>query len=133
MVTIKRKISLDNVKVDEQLTADEGFVNCAPRWIVTEDIGAKYGTFGYVEFPPGATHELHTHPNADEIFFVLSGHGIARSRDEIFEIGAKDTVFVPRGDVHYFRNTDEKEPLIAVFAYLGAPNLEKAGYELEKP
>jgi len=81
-----------------------------PCWIVTEDIGAKYGTFGYVEFPPAAaTHELHRYPNADEVFFVLSGHGLVRSGDEMFEIKVGDTVFVPAGDIHYFRNTDEKE------------------------
>ena len=132
MKTIRRKLSLSEVKPDKQLTAEEGFVDCAPWWIVTEEIGAKYGTFGYVEFTPAATHELHTHPNADEVFFVLSGRGLVRSGDEMFEIEPGDTVFVPAGDVHYFRNTDEKENLVAVFAYLGAPSLEKAGYELKE-
>jgi mannose-6-phosphate isomerase-like protein (cupin superfamily) len=130
MVTIKRKISLNDVKVDEQLTEDEGWVNLRLRWIVTEDIGAKYGTFGYVEFPANSSHELHKHPNADEIFYVLSGRGIVRSGEEMFEVGPGDTVFVPQGDTHYFRNIDKKEPLIALFAYLGAPSLQKAGYEL---
>ena len=130
MVTIKRKISLKDVKVEETLTEDEGFVNCPPKWIVGEREGASYGLFGWVEFPPGATHELHRHPKADEIFFVLSGHGIARSGDETFEIGAGDTVFVPYGDAHYFNNDDENQPLTAVWAYMGAPSLEKAGYEL---
>ncbi|MBA7613906.1 hypothetical protein ES703_21164 [subsurface metagenome] len=49
----------------------------------------------------------------------------------MFEIKADDTVFVPSGDIHYFRNTDEKERLAAVFAYLGASSLDKAGYELK--
>jgi len=133
MAKIKRKISLDDVPVDEQLTADEGWVNLRMRWIVTEDVGAKLGTFGYVEFLSGSKHEYHTHPNADEVFFVLSGHGEARSGDETFEIKAGDTVFVPIGDVHYFRNTDEKEPLKALFIYLGKPSLEKAGYKLVEP
>lgn len=132
MATIKRKISLNDVKVDEQLTPDKGWVNLRLRWIVTEDIGAKHGTFGYVEFLAGSSHELHKHPNADEIFYVLSGHGMVRSGDEMFEVSAGDTVFVPQGDTHYFKNIDEKEPLVALFAYLGAPSLEKAGYELEE-
>jgi mannose-6-phosphate isomerase-like protein (cupin superfamily) len=133
MAIVKRKISLNDVKPDEKLTADDGFVNCAPRWIVTEETGASYGVFGWVKYLAGATHELHRHPNADEVFFVLSGHGVARSGEETFEIGAGDTVFVPHGDAHYFNNIDEKEPLIAIFAYFGAPSLEKAGHELAKP
>ena len=132
MATVKRKISLNDVKVDEQLSPDEGWVNLRLKWIVTEDTGAKYGTFGYVEFLTGSSHELHKHPNADEVFYVLSGHGEARSGDEIFEISAGDTVFVPLGEPHYFRNLNEKESLAAVFAYLGAPSLREAGYEVEK-
>jgi len=129
MVTVKRKISLKDVKIDEQLTEEGGWVNLRLRWIVTEDIGAKYGTFGYVEFLAGSSHELHRHPNADEVFYVLSGHGMVRSGDEMFEVSAGDTVFVPQGDPHYFKNIGEKGPLVALFAYLGAPSLQKAGYE----
>lgn len=131
---IRRKISLNEVPVDEELTADQGWVNLRMRWIVTEKTGAKYGTFGYVEFPAGSSHEYHRHPNADEVFYVLSGHGIVKSGNETFEVKSGDTVFVPAGDVHYFNNTDKKEPLIALFVYLGQPSLDKAGYVLvEKP
>ena len=133
MAVLRRKISLDEVPIDEQLTEDDGWVNLRMRWIVNEDAGTKLGTFGYVEFLSGSKHEYHTHPNADEIFFVLSGRGEARSGDETFDVKAGDTVFVPMGDVHYFRNTDEKESLKALFIYLGQPSLAKAGYELVKP
>ena len=130
MANVKRKISLSDVKFDEQLNPDEGWVNLRLKWIVNEEAGATLGTFGYVEFLTGSSHELHKHPNADEVFYVLSGHGEAQSGDEIFEIIAGDTVFVPAGEPHYFRNLNGKEPLVAVFAYLGQPSLQKAGYEI---
>lgn len=129
MATVKRKISLKDVKVDEQATADQGFINLKLQWIVTDEVGAKLGCFGYVEFMTQSSHELHTHPNAEEIFYVLSGHGLARSGDETFEINTEDTVFVPKGEAHSFKNLDEKEPLKAVYAYFGAPSIQKAGHE----
>jgi quercetin dioxygenase-like cupin family protein len=129
MAVIKRKISLKEGKVDKSLSPEEGWVKTIPVWLVTEEVGAKYGTFGYAELPSGSIHELHTHPNADEVFYVISGHGIAKSGDEEFEISAGDTVFVPCGEPHYFKNTNENISLIAVFAYMGAPSLEKAGYK----
>ena len=129
MTNVKRKITLREGKVDKTLTAEEGWVKTKPIWLVTEEVGAKYGTFGYAELPCGSIHELHTHPNADEIFYVISGHGVARSGDEVFEINPGDTVFVPYGEPHYFKNDDENISLIAVFAYFGAPSLKKAGYE----
>jgi quercetin dioxygenase-like cupin family protein len=132
MAVVKRKISLNDVKFDEQLSPDAGWVNLRLKWIVNEEVGATLGTFGYVEFLSGSSHELHRHPNADEVFYVLSGRGIVRSGDEVFEIAEGDTVFVPRGDPHSFQNSDESKPLVALFAYLGKPSLQKAGYEVEK-
>lgn len=128
MAKIKRKISLKDVPVDVEHTEDQGFVNLKIQWIVTDEVGAKDGCLNHVEFLSSSSHEFHTHPNVEEIFFVLSGHGLAVSGDETFEIDPGDTVFVPKGEKHYFRNLLEKEPLVALSAYFGAPNIDKAGY-----
>ena len=125
---VKRKIRLKEGKVDKSLKDEDGWVKTVPVWLVTEEIGAKYGTFGYAELPPGSIHELHTHPNADEVFYVISGHGMAQCGDQEFEINAGDTVFTPAGEPHITKNTDENISLIGIFAYMGQPSLEKAGY-----
>ena len=128
MSKVKRKISLKDVSFDEETVAGEGFRNLTLQWIVDDKVGAKMGCFGYTEFLTDAEHGLHTHPNSEEIYHVISGHGIATSGDETFEIHPGDTVFVPKGEPHRFRNTSKTEPLKAFYAYFGAPNIKEAGH-----
>lgn len=128
---IKRKVSLNDFEGDKNLKSDEGWVRMDVRWMCTEDsVGAQFATFGRTLFGPGGgAHELHTHPNAEEILYVIRGEGIAISGDEEFKIGPGDLVFVPKGDLHFFKNTHATDDLEVVFVYGGAPTLEKAGYE----
>lgn len=126
---IKRKISWEEVKPDASLKEKDGWVNMILRWIVTKDTGSKHVTFGSTIFPPGASHELHTHPNAEEVLYVLEGKGIAISGKEKFEINPGDTVFIPTGDPHNLKNPSNNKPLTIIFVYAGAPSLSDAGYK----
>lgn len=128
MAEVKRKISLKDVPVDEIHGADQGFVNLRLQWIVTDKVGAKQGCLGYVEFLTDSSHELHTHPNTEEAFYIIDGHGLAQCGDEVFEINTGDTVFVPKGEKHYFRNLDKTKPMKAIWLYFSATNLENAGH-----
>ncbi|WP_052343572.1 cupin domain-containing protein [Bacillus massiliigorillae] len=104
------------------------------KWACSDKTGSEHKVFGHTIFGPGGgAHELHVHPNAEEILYVIKGQGIAISGDEEFEIGPGDLIFVPKGDRHFFKNTHPIEDLETVWIYGGAPSLEKAGYiTLEK-
>ena len=64
------------------------------------------GQFSVAEVlcPPGTSVMNHVHVAADELFYVLSGTAEFTFADHVEFIEAGGTVFVPRGQVHGFRN-----------------------------
>lgn len=102
------------------------------RILVDKDIGnAESVTFGWCVFEPKTSfHKKHIHPNAEEVFYVLRGRGIGGVGEgtEETEIVAGDTVWAPKGTVHWLYNPFEA-PCEIVFLYT-APSLEAAGYEI---
>jgi mannose-6-phosphate isomerase-like protein (cupin superfamily) len=53
----------------------------------------------------GATHE------ADEIYYILSGHGCIRLGDEVRDVNPDQVVFIPAGSFHALDNRKGKEDL----------------------
>ena len=87
--------------------------------------------FGITIFPPGAKHDIHRHPNAEETEYIVEGHGIARVGEDDVEMGPGDIVFVKADDYHGFYNTSETERAVMIWCYGGAASLEQAGYVRE--
>jgi quercetin dioxygenase-like cupin family protein len=107
---------------------ERGWFNMDVRWLVTKDtVGASKTVFGVTFFPPGARHELHRHPNAEEVEYLVSGSGIAYVDDDAIELGPGEAVFVPENAYHGFENTSEGEVVMAWY-YAGAASLEDAGF-----
>jgi len=77
------RIATREVDVDDSLAADDGWHDLAVRWLITGDsVGSRSTVVGLSVFPPGAKHDLHRHPNAEEWEFVLRGKGIKRIEGE---------------------------------------------------
>lgn len=96
-----------------------------------ENGGAQELTFGFARFEPKTSyHKKHIHPHAEEVFYVLSGKGIGGvgENTEEVEIVAGDTVWAPKGAVHWLYNPFE-EPCEILFVYT-CPSLSAAGYEI---
>jgi mannose-6-phosphate isomerase-like protein (cupin superfamily) len=109
----KKEFALRRVLVDEQMG------------------GAEHLTFGYARFEVKTSyHKKHIHPHAEEVFYILSGKGIGGVGEgtEEIEIVAGDTVWVPKGAVHWLYNPFE-EPCEILFIY-AASSLASAGYEI---
>ena len=79
--------------------------------------------------PPGARHERHRHPNADEFFVVLTGAGRVYTDDGLQPAAEGDVIFTERGHWHGFDNTGD-EDVTLVWGWSGAGSLEDAGYEV---
>ena len=121
------KVSLADTAADPGIP-ERGWVNMDVRWLVTaESVGAKQGVFGVTIFAPGARHELHRHPNAEEVEYLISGQGVAYVDDDAIELGQGEAVFVPRNAYHGFANTSSAEVVMA-WLYAGAASLEAAGF-----
>jgi uncharacterized cupin superfamily protein len=68
--------------------------------VLTPWMEAKGGRLGVNQsrLPPGrATCPFHYHQREDEVFFVLSGRGVLRYGDDVFELRPGDCVSCPAG------------------------------------
>ena len=113
--------------IEEMIKDLEG----ASRTILIDDktVGAKDITFGHSKFEPHTSvHKKHSHQHAEEIMYMLKGRGISGVNDKETEIAAGDTVWVPRGAVHWFYNPFD-EPCEFIFIYT-RKSLKDAGYEM---
>jgi mannose-6-phosphate isomerase-like protein (cupin superfamily) len=97
-----------------------------------ERAGAEDITFGFSRYEPKTSiHKKHCHTHAEEIMYILAGRGMGGVNDEEYELEKGDTLWVPRGAVHWFYNPYE-EPCDFVFIYT-RPTLKRAGYEVANP
>ncbi|WP_135821582.1 cupin domain-containing protein [Halostella litorea] len=87
------------------------------KWLSTPEVtGGERFSAGVVRLEPGKGHERHTHPDSDEILYVISGTGEQELGDERREITAGELVFVPEGVEHGTENTGW-EPLVLLAVY----------------
>ncbi|MFE7569403.1 cupin domain-containing protein [Streptomyces sp. NPDC057539] len=79
-------------------------------------------TAGEVIINPAKGHDLHTHPNSDEVLYVVDGEGVQTVGDSgEFPVKTGDFVFVPRGTVHSTFNTGWRQlRVIAIYTPGGA-------------
>lgn len=66
-----------------------------------ENIAAIYDT----SLEPGESIQPHSHPDFEEIYYVLSGYGIITIGDEREEISRGDVVYIPPPSPHMLLNT----------------------------
>jgi len=94
-----------------------------------DTVGAEDITFAYCRFEAKtSTHKRHVHADAEEVIHILSGKGISGLDETEVEMVKGDTMFVPRGAVHWFYNPFD-EPVEMVFVYT-RPSLKSAGYRI---
>ena len=94
-----------------------------------DTVGAEDITFAFCRFEAmTSSHKKHVHKNAEEVIYILSGRGISGVGDTEVEMKQGDTMFVPRGAVHWFYNPF-LEPVEMLFAYT-RPSLQSAGYRI---
>ncbi|MEF8824870.1 MAG: cupin domain-containing protein [Halapricum sp.] len=87
------------------------------KWMSTPDVtGGERFSAGVVKLEPGKGHERHTHPDSDEILYVVRGEGEQEVAEETREITAGDMVYVPEGVEHGTVNTGW-EPLVLLAVY----------------
>ncbi|MGX8702268.1 cupin domain-containing protein [Caproiciproducens sp.] len=121
------------------LTLEENGVNYpipdledASRLILVDKdtVGSREVSFGYSKFAGKTSlHKKHAHNDCEEIMYIVSGKGIGGVGDYETVQKAGDTIFVPRGTVHWFYNPYD-EPLEMMWLYT-KPSLKEAGYSLE--
>lgn len=124
-----RKIRVSEVRPDPTLEATAGWVDMAVQWIVTRhSVGSERTVFGITTMPPGGRHEIHRHPHAEEVEYLVQGEALARVDDVDVRMRPGDVIFVKANEMHGLWNTSKTEPAVVVWCYGGAASLEEAGY-----
>lgn len=124
------RISRHDVPIEGGLRSDEGWVDMRVQFLIDQAKAASDEfLLGWTVLPPGARHDRHRHPHADEFFVVLSGHGLIYTDDTDETAREGDVIFTRRGNWHGFNNTGD-EDVNLLWGWSGAGSLQAAGYEL---
>jgi quercetin dioxygenase-like cupin family protein len=125
------KVVVEEVPSDRSLRPQDGWIDMDVKWLLTrESVGATETVVGRTVLPPGASHALHRHPNAEEWEYVLAGEGVKKIGDSEIAIAPGEIVFAPKNAPHALANTSSTEPLVTLWGYCGAGSLAEAGYIL---
>lgn len=93
------------------------FWYCRPDLVPGSDV-----LFVRVKIPPGEGHKFHTHPQMEEILYVLAGSAEQWVEREKRVLRAGDALWLPRGLVHATYNaSDEELDFLAVLSPARSP------------
>jgi quercetin dioxygenase-like cupin family protein len=127
------RTTIDEVPFARELREDEGWIDMRVQFLIdARTAGAEDLVVGRTLLPPGARHERHLHPNADEFLVVLSGRGEIYTNTSREPSNAGDVIYTPRGNWHGFDNTSDEDVLL-LWGWSGAGSLAAAGYALPGP
>ncbi|MGI4758403.1 MAG: cupin domain-containing protein [Janthinobacterium lividum] len=87
------------------------------RWVVTgETTGAKQCSMAVIEVQPGQkVRPAHSHPNGEEVIYLLSGEGRVWIDGEVGAVKAGTAVLFPQGKPHMLQNTSDELMKVACF------------------
>lgn len=94
------------------------------HWFSRQDVtGSKDLIVVQVDVESGGGHPFHTHPDMDEVIYILSGEAEQWIKKEKKILRAGESVFIPKKMVHATFNTGDDE--LSFLAILGpAADLE---------
>lgn len=84
-------------------------------WVAASELTATPGlTLGRVSLKPGAGNPRHSHPNCDEVLYVLRGRLRHETNGRIDILEAGDTLAIPSGVPHQAVNIGDEESDVIV-------------------
>jgi len=119
-------VHVDDV-APEKMDAKDGWSITDFRLPISKKNGSTTTVFR-AKFMPGAVHKKHRHDNCEEIYYVISGEGIAGAGGEVDRVRAGHFHFIPKGVEHWLVNASKTEPLEVAGLYIGAGDVAETGY-----
>ncbi|MEW6303458.1 MAG: cupin domain-containing protein [Verrucomicrobiota bacterium] len=103
----------------------------ALKWVANRELGGLAGlTLGRVTLNPGHSNPRHSHPNCDEVLYVLRGRLEHSLGDDVVVLNAGDTLVIPAGVPHQARNPghDAADTIVAYSSGEREFRLEPGGW-----
>ena len=119
-------VNIEDVK-PSQMNAQDGWSITDFRVPIGRHNGSSTALF-WAKFNPGAVHKKHRHENCEELYYVISGHGLAGAGPDRAEVRGGHVHYVPKGVEHFMYNLSKTEPLEVIGIYVGAGSVEETGY-----
>lgn len=124
-MTKPAKIKKDSIPVIKS-RGGEIQILISPKTTATKQMILGFSVLGLNE-----AVKPHVHDYSDECFFVIKGQGaIYFSEHESINFSSGDCVFVPRGTIHWIKNTGLEEMQVVFAASPLAPNPELGHREI---
>jgi len=103
--------------VDEKTVEELDLPGRKLRWVVTkENTGAQFCTMAVIRVAPGQrVRPAHSHPQGEEVIYILSGHGRVLVDGEVEPVHTGCAVLFPKGKVHMLHNLSDVEMKVACF------------------
>jgi quercetin dioxygenase-like cupin family protein len=103
--------------VDENSIEALGLPGRHLRWVITkENAGARLCSMCVIEVQPGETvRPAHSHPNGEEIIYLLSGSGRVFIEGVVEPVKAGCAVLFPQGHIHMLQNSGSEVMKVACF------------------
>lgn len=111
-----KKSSEMNTEIREKMRGGDGEVRIQ-NIFNPEELKGKSRMFSKVTLNPGCSIGSHAHDNEEEIYYILSGTGIADDNGQLINISAGDAIKTGGGESHSITNNGS-EPLVFIAAIL---------------
>ena len=124
------KRSVSTTTEDPTIPARPGWEGLRVWWLVSRlETGSDRVLVNITHFPPGKQHEVHRHPDHEEVLYILSGSGLHHTQEAVIPVEQGAVTYTAAGEWHGFENnTDEPVQVLGVWG--GVSDYEQLGYEV---
>jgi quercetin dioxygenase-like cupin family protein len=87
------------------------------RWLANENsLAAKNLSVCVIRVLPGETvRPAHSHPNSEELIYIINGTGKVMIEGEVGEVRAGSAILFEQGKIHMLKNTGNTEMKVICF------------------
>ena len=84
------------------------------EWFARKGLNGADMTLGTCYINPGMENTMHSHPNCDEVLYVLKGSIIHRLNGEEVKMNEGDSLFIPKNAAHNAINTGTDDAVLSI-------------------
>jgi mannose-6-phosphate isomerase-like protein (cupin superfamily) len=101
------------------------------------ELGSRHMTVTWLEVPPGASQELHSHEEAEQVYVVVRGIGTLSAAGDTEQLEPGDLALIPPASDHSIANQGEEmlalvsaqSPAVSVEETFGRQTAQVSGYD----